>query len=310
MINSKSKIFIAGHNGLVGSAIYRKLLEKGYSNIITIEKNKLDLKDQFGVLKFLKKNKPDFIFIAAARVGGIYANDKYKANFIFENLSIQNNLIHGAFQNNIKNLLFLGSSCVYPKLCKQPIKEKYLLSSYLEKTNEGYALAKISTLKYCEYIKQRYQKDFISLQPTNLYGEGDNFNLNSSHVIPALIKKFHYAKIKSSKSVEVWGSGSVKREFLNVDDLARAVDFCLRKKINNSYINVGSKDYLKIKDLAILVQKITNFKGKIKFNKKYPDGVKERKLDTSILDKFGWKPKINLKNGLKSYYDYFKKKSL
>tara|TARA_A100001015_G_C14899237_1_gene675730 strand:+ start:307 stop:1236 length:930 start_codon:yes stop_codon:yes gene_type:complete len=304
------KIYIAGQEGMVGNAILKKLKKNKRFKIIKCARFELDLTNQIKVKNWFKKNKPDIVINAAGRVGGIMDNYQYLDEYIYINTMIGFNLINASHENNVMKFINLGSACIYPRNSPQPIKEKYLLSSYLEKTNEGYALAKISTLKYCEYIKQRYQKDFISLQPTNLYGEGDNFNLNSSHVIPALIKKFHYAKIKSSKSVEVWGSGSVKREFLNVDDLASAVDFCLKKKINNSYINVGSNDYLKIKDLAILVQKITNFKGKIKFNKKYPDGVKERKLDTSILDKFGWKPKINLKNGLKSYYDYFKKKSL
>lgn len=303
------KLFIAGQEGMVGNAIFKKLKNDKSLKIIKCARSDLDLTNQIKVKSWFKKNRPDIVINAAGRVGGIMDNFKYLDEYIYINTMIGFNLINSAHENNTTKFINLGSACIYPRNSPQPIKEKYLLSSYLEKTNEGYALAKISTLKYCEYIKLRYKKEFISLQPTNLYGEGDNFNLNSSHVIPALIRKFHNAKIKSLKSVEVWGSGNVKREFLNVDDLASAVSFCLKKKIDKSFINVGSKDYLKIKDLALSIQKISKFSGKIKFNKKFPDGVNERKLDTSILDKLGWKPKINLKDGLKDYYDYFKKKS-
>lgn len=215
------------------------------------------------------------------------------------------NLLNCANKYGVKKFINLGSACIYPREAKQPIKESYLLSSKLEKTNEGYALAKISTLKYCEYLNQKYKKNFISLQPANLYGEGDNFDLKSSHVIPALIRKFHIAKVNSKKTVEVWGSGTVKREFLNVDDLASSVIFLLNKKTRHPYINVGSRDYLSIKNLSKIIKKITKYKGKIVFNKKYPDGVRERKLDTSILDKMGWKSKIKIQNGLQKYYDYF-----
>ena len=217
------------------------------------------------------------------------------------------NLLNASLKNGVKKFVNLGSACIYPRESKQPIKEEYLLSSKLEKTNEGYALAKISTLKYCEYINKRFKKDFISFQPANLYGIGDNFDLKSSHVIPALIRKFHNAKINSKDTVEVWGTGKVKREFLNVDDLASAISFSLNKKFTKTYINVGSKDYLSIKDLAKLIKKVTKYNGKIVFNKNYPDGVKKRKLDTSILDSRGWKSQIKIEDGLKKYYQYFVK---
>ncbi len=255
----------------------------------------------------LKKKKPDIVINAAGRVGGILDNLKFIDEYIYINTMIGFNLLNCANKYGVKRFVNLGSACIYPREAKQPIKESYLLSSKLEKTNEGYALAKISTLKYCEYLNQKYNKNFTSLQPANLYGEGDNFDLQSSHVIPALIRKFHLAKVNSKKTVEVWGSGNVKREFLNVDDLASSVIFLLNKKINYPYINVGSRDYLSIKDLSKIIKKITNYNGKIVFNKKYPDGVKERKLDTSILDELGWKSKIKIQSGLEKYYNYFVK---
>ena len=215
------------------------------------------------------------------------------------------NLIAASHKHNVKKFINLGSACIYPRNIRQPIKEEYLLSSKLEKTNEGYALAKISSLKFCEYINFKYKKDFITLQPTNLYGEGDNFNLRSSHVIPALIKKFHISKINSKPSVEVWGSGNVKREFLNVNDLASAIKFIINKRLKKSFVNVGSNDYLKIKDLVKIIKSITGFKGKVIYNKSYPDGVKKRKLDTTVLDNLGWKAKIKIEQGLREYYNYF-----
>jgi len=312
MINSKSKIFIAGHNGLVGSAIYRKLLEKGYSNIITIEKNKLDLKDQFGVLKFLKKNKPDFIFIAAARVGGIYANDKYKANFIFENLSIQNNLIHGAFQNNIKNLLFLGSSCVYPKLCKQPIKEKYLLSGRLEQTNEPYAIAKIAGIKMCESYNHQYKTNYKCLMPTNTFGPNDNYNILNSHFFPSLIRKIdEMKKFNKKKEITLWGNGLSRREIIYVDDLADACIYFMKKKIKETIINIGTgKDYT-IKEYANIIASVicpkVNFK--IKYDRNKPNGTPRKVLDISLAKKYGWFSKTKLKDAIKiTYNDYLSKK--
>ena len=240
-------------------------------------------------------------------MGGILDNSLYKDDYIYINILIGFNLLKASLDCNVKKFINLGSACIYPKHNKQPIKESYLLSSKLEETNEGYALAKIATLKYCEYIKKRFKKEFISLMPTNLYGDGDNFNLRSSHVIPALIKKFHMAKINNKKYAEVWGSGNVKREFLDVEDLADAILFCLKKKIPYNYLNIGGSEHISIKKLVEIVKKITGYNGNVIFNKKYPDGVKERKLDTSLINNLGWKSKIKLEKGLKNYYDNFLK---
>ena len=299
----KKKLYIAGQEGMVGSAILR-ILKKKYK-IVNCSRKELNLVDQAKVNKWFKKNKPDIVINAAGRVGGILDNSTFIDEYIYINTMIGFNLISAANKYHVKKFVNLGSACIYPRNVKQPIKEDYLLSSKLEKTNEGYALAKISSLKFCEYINTKYKKDFITLQPTNLYGEGDNFNLKSSHVIPALIKKFHTAKINSHSEVEVWGSGNVKREFLNVNDLASAVKFVINKKIKNSFVNVWSKDYLKIRDLVKIIKSITGYKGKVIYNKKYPDGVKKRKLDTRVLDDLGWKAKIKIKQGLREYYNYF-----
>lgn len=301
---TKHKVYIAGQEGMVGQAIYKLLKEKKY-NIINCKRSQLDLTDQKKVQIWFKKKKPTIVINAAGKVGGILDNSLNKHEYIYTNTTIGLNLLKISLDNNVKKFINLGSACIYPKRTKQPIKEKYLLSSELEKSNEGYAIAKIAVLKYCEYIKQFYKRDYISLQPANLYGKGDNFNLKSSHVIPALIKKFHLAKINNKKIVEVWGSGLVRREFLHVDDLSKAILFCLNRKINRSYLNVGSGEQITIKKLAKIIQNITKFKGKIFFNKKYPDGVKERKLDTSLLKKNGWKAKIKLRSGLKDYYNNF-----
>ena len=301
---TKHKVYIAGQEGMVGQAIYKLLKEKKY-NIINCKRSQLDLTDQKKVQIWFKKKKPTIVINTAGKVGGILDNSLNKHEYIYTNAIIGLNLLKISLDNNVKKFINLGSACIYPKRTKQPIKENYLLSSELEKSNEGYAIAKIAVLKYCEYIKQFYKRDYISLQPANLYGKGDNFNLKSSHVIPALIKKFHLAKINKKKIVEVWGSGLVKREFLHVEDLAKAILFCLKRKINYSYLNVGSGEQISIKKLAKIIQYITKFKGKIFFNKKYPDGVKERKLDTSLLKKIGWKAKIKLRLGLKDYYNNF-----
>jgi GDP-L-fucose synthase len=301
---TKHKVYIAGQEGMVGQAIYKLLKEKKY-NIINCKRSQLDLTDQKKVQIWFKKKKPTIVINAAGKVGGILDNSLNKHEYIYTNTTIGLNLLKISLNNNVKKFINLGSACIYPKRTKQPIKEKYLLSSELEKSNEGYAIAKIAVLKYCEYIKQFYKRDYISLQPANLYGKGDNFNLKSSHVIPALIKKFHLAKINNKKIVEVWGSGLVRREFLHVDDLSKAILFCLNRKIDHSYLNVGSGEQITIKKLAKIIQNITKFKGKIFFNKKYPNGVKERKLDTSLLKKNGWKAKIKLRLGLKDYYNNF-----
>jgi GDP-L-fucose synthase len=301
------RIFIAGQEGMVGSSIYKLLKKKNYF-IIDCKRKALDLTNQYKVRIWFKKNRPDVVINAAGKVGGILDNSLFQADYIYQNTIIGFNLIRSSLENNkVKKFINLGSACIYPKTTKQPIKEEYLLSNYLEETNEGYAIAKIATLKYCEYIKKFYKKNFISLQPANLYGVGDNFDLKSSHVIPALIRKFHKAKITNKNSVEVWGSGLVKREFLHADDLASAVLFCLKKNISYSYLNVGGADYLSIKELAKIIKEVTEFKGKIVFNKKYPDGVKFRRLDVIRMQNLGWKHNIRLKDGLINYYNYFKK---
>ena len=299
-----SRLFIAGQEGMVGQAIY-KLLKKNNFNIVDCKRKNLDLTCQEKVNVWFKKNKPSVVINAAGRVGGILDNSSYQADYIYTNTMIGFNLLKAALGNNVKKFINLGSACCYPKVTKQPIKEDYLLSSYLEKTNEGYAIAKISTIKYCEYIKNFYGKDFISLQPANLYGVGDNFDLKSSHVIPALVRKFHEAKIKKKKEVEIWGSGLAKREFMHVNDLAGAVLFCLKKKTIFSYANVSGPDYYSIKQLSLIIKDIVGFKGRIFFNKKYPDGVEERRLSNQLLKKIGWISKVKLKEGLKDYYNYF-----
>jgi len=304
-LKKKYRILIAGQEGMVGSAIYKLFKEKNLK-IIDCKRNNLDFTDQKAVNAWFKKNKPQIVINAAGRVGGILDNSNFQIDYIYTNIMIGFNLIKSSLDYNVNKFINLGSACIYPKAVKQPIKEDYLLSSYLEKTNEGYALAKISTLKLCQYIKNQLKKDFISLQPANLYGRGDNFDLKASHVLPALLKKFHTAKIKNKKTVEVWGSGLVKREFLNVNDLADAIYFILFKNIKHDFLNVGSGEEIFIKDLAYRLKDLTKFKGKVIFNKNYPDGVKERKLDTAKINKLGWKAKIKLKDGLSDYYNYFK----
>jgi GDP-L-fucose synthase len=293
----KSKIYVAGHNGLVGSAIIRRLKFFGYKNIITVDREKLDLTNQLEVLKFLKKNKPKFIIIAAAKVGGINANNKYRADFIYENLSIQSNLIHGAYLNKIKNIIFLGSSCVFPKNCKQPIKEKYLLNGSLEYTNEPYAIAKIAGLKMCENYNLQYNTNYKCLMPSNTYGPGDNYNLQTSHFYPALIKKVLNAKKKLEKRIILWGTGRAKRELIYVDDLADACIFFMSKKTKENLINIGvGKDYT-IKQYAEFISKYLNYPIQIRFDNTKPDGTKRKLLDISIAKRYGWSPKVPLKSG-------------
>tara|TARA_Y100000741_G_C18252055_1_gene557627 strand:- start:858 stop:1802 length:945 start_codon:yes stop_codon:yes gene_type:complete len=312
MINLNSKIYVAGHNGLVGSAIVRKLKEKGYKKIITANRSILDLTNQNKVLKFLKKKKPKFIFIAAAKVGGIYSNNKYKAQFIYENLIIQSNLIHSAYLAGIKNLIFLGSSCVYPRLCKQPIKENYLLDGHLEKTNDAYAVAKIAGIKMCESYNIQYKTNFKSLMPTNTFGPNDNYDELNSHFIPALIRKVHDIKLNKKKQLSLWGNGLAKREVLYVNDLADACVFFMNKKIKEPLINIGSgKDY-SIKYYAELILKILIPEKKIKItlDKTKPNGTPRKVLNISLAKKYGWKSKINLKVAiLETYKDYIKKRS-
>jgi len=300
----KKIIYIAGQEGMVGQSIYKLLKKKKY-HIIDCKRKDLNLVNQKDVENWFKKNKPEIVINAAGKVGGILDNSRNQMDYIYNNVMIGFNLVNSSLNYNVKKFINLGSACIYPKKTDQPIKEEYLLSSYLENTNEGYALAKISVLKYAEYIKKFYKKDFISLMPANLYGIGDNFDLNSSHVIPALVRKFHHAKINEKKSVEVWGSGVARREFLHTEDLASAVLFFLNKKVTENSFNIGSSDYLSIKELAKLIKRITDFKGEIFFNKKYPDGVKSRKLQLSRIHKLGWRAKIRLEDGLKKYYKYF-----
>ena len=300
------KIYIAGQDGMVGQAIY-KLLKKNKYNVIDCVRSQLDLTNQKKVQIWFKKNRPSIVINSAGKVGGILDNSIYPAEYLYINAMIGLNLIKNSLDYNVKQFINLGSACIYPKVTQQPIKERYLLSSKLEESNEGYSLAKIVVLKYCQYLQTKLKKNFFSLQPANLYGEGDNFDLKSSHVIPALVRKFHEAKISNKKSVEVWGSGLIKREFLNVNDLAEAVLFFINKKVTYGHINIGGSEHITIKNLSLLIKKITEFRGRIIFNKKYPDGVKERRLDVSLVNKLCWQYKIGLKEGLRDYYKYFTK---
>ena len=304
MKNRNSKIFVAGHKGLVGSAIVRKLKEKNYKRIITIDKSKLDLTDQRKVLNFFKKKKPKFIFIAAAKVGGIYSNNKFKADFIYSNLAIQNNIIHSAYLCGIKNLIFLGSSCVYPRNCKQPIKEEYLLTGKLEKTNDAYAVAKIAGIKMCESYNQQYGMNFKCLMPTNTFGENDNYHDLNSHFVPALIKKIHKIKIGKSKNLKIWGNGKAKRELIYVDDLADACVFFMKKKIKENVINIGSGKDLSIKDYAKLFLKILCPEKKVKlvFDKKKPNGTPRKVMDVTLAANYGWRAKNSLKDSIIQTY--------
>ena len=307
MINRNSRIFIAGHNGLVGSAIYRKLKAKGYTNLLIADRKKLDLTNQIKVIKFLKKKKPDFIFIAAAKVGGIYYNLKYKADFITENLQIQTNLIHGAYKCGIKDLIFLGSSCVYPKNCKQPIKETYLLSGKLEETNDAYAIAKIAGIKMCQSYNEQYKTNYKCLMPTNTYGPNDNYNKNNSHFIPALIKKIHKLKLSKKNTIILWGNGKAKREIIHVDDIAEACIFFMKKKTKHFLINIGTgKDY-SIKYYLEFIAKVIlgNKKIKIKYDKTKPNGPPRKVMDISLAKKYGWKSKMNLITSIRNTHKSF-----
>ena len=304
-INKLSKIFIAGHNGLVGSSIVRRLKIYGYKNILTISKKKLDLRNQKNVEKFFKKNKPDAVINAAATVGGIYANNKYRANFIFDNLAIQTNIIHASFINKVNNLIFLGSSCVYPKNSKQPIKEKYLLTGELEKTNEPYAVAKIAGIKMCESYNFQYGTNYKCLMPTNTYGPNDNYNLLTSHFFPALIKKAHDAKINNKKQIIIWGNGKAFRELIYVDDLADACLFFLKKKTKHSLINIGTGEEKRIIDYAKFIINKMGINVQIKLDKNKPNGTYRKKLDISLAKKYGWKAKINLDDGFSKVYKSF-----
>lgn len=299
------KILITGQEGMVGSSIYDALKKRKNFKIIECKRKDLDFTNQLSVNNWFKKNKPNIVINAAGRVGGILDNSNFQSDYLYINSMIGLNVINASLNNNVNQLINLGSACIYPKIVKQPIHEDSLLTSPLEKSNEGYAIAKITTLKYCQYIKKKFNKNFISLQPANLYGKGDNFDLKASHVLPALVKKFYLAKKRKMSHVEIWGSGKAKREFLNVADLANSVSFLLGKKIKKDYINIGSGEQFSIKQLAFMIKDITNFKGKIIFNKNYPDGVARRKVNSSSIRKLGWKPKIKLNSGLVDYLNYY-----
>jgi GDP-L-fucose synthase len=307
MINLKSKIYVAGHKGLVGSAIIRKLKKKGYKNLIFRSKNQLDLKNQKKVHSFLKRNKPDFIFIAAAKVGGIYSNDKYRAEFIFDNLSIQTNLIHSAYLCGIKDLIFLGSSCVYPRNCKQPIKESYLLTGELEKTNDAYAIAKITGIKMCESYNIQYKTNYKCLMPTNTFGPNDNYDTLNSHFLPALIKKVHDLKLNNKKKLTLWGNGQAKREVIYVDDLADACIFFMKKNFFGTILNIGTGKDFSIKQYAkiILNKIIPKNKIKIKYDLSKPNGTPRKVLDIKLANKYGWRPKTKLDVAIKKTYKNF-----
>lgn len=303
-----SKIYIAGHRGMVGSAIMRNLQQKGYSNIITRTSAELDLRNQQQVADFFAKEKPEYVFLAAAKVGGIQANNVYRADFLYENLMIQNNVIHQSYINNVTKLLFLGSSCIYPKLAPQPLKESSLLTGLLEETNEPYAIAKIAGIKMCESYKKQYGCNFISVMPTNMYGPNDNYNLNNSHVLPALIRKFHDAKENNLPFVEMWGTGTPMREFLHADDLGDACVYLMNYYNGEQFVNIGSGTDLTIKDLALLIKDIVGYKGEIKHDLTKPDGTPRKLMNVSYLHSLGWKHKIELPEGIKQVYEDFKKK--
>ena len=309
-MNKTSRIFIAGHNGMVGSAILRILKRKGFENLIYLSSKELDLRNQAAVQDFFSREKPEYVFLAAAKVGGIQANNIYKADFIYDNLAIELNVIHSAWKSNVKKLLFLGSSCIYPKLAPQPIKEEYILSGYLEETNEPYAIAKIAGIKLCEAFRFQHGCNFISAMPTNLYGPNDNYDLENSHVLPALIRKFHEAALKNENSVTVWGSGNPKREFLHVDDLAEACLMMMETYDGKDFLNIGYGDDISIADLASLVKEITGFKGSIVFDISKPDGTVRKLMDSSKIRQIGWKPKIELKVGITETYQQYRRELL
>ncbi len=291
------KIFLTGHKGMVGSSILRYLVQNGYKKIITADKKSLNLLNQKETEKFIKKNKPEFVINAAARVGGIYANNEFKANFIYENLMIQTNVIHSSYISGVKKLIFLGSSCVYPKKCKQPIKESYLLSGKLEETNDAYATAKIAGIKMCEAYNKQYNLDYVCLMPTNMYGPNDNYDLSNSHFFPALIKKVFLAQKKNKNVLDLWGNGNARREVMYVDDFASACEFFLRKKTRHSLINIGSGIEMTIKDYANFIKKKFNLKLKIRYDKSKPNGTPRKIVDTKLAKSYGWKPKFDLNRG-------------
>lgn len=296
------KIYVAGHRGMVGSAIVRKLRREGFQNLILLTSEELDLRDQKAVETFFKIEQPQYVFLAAAKVGGILANNNYPADFLYDNLAIQNNVIHQSYVSGVKKLLFLGSSCIYPKMAPQPIKEEYLLTGPLEPTNDAYAIAKITGIKMCEAYRKQYGCNFIAAMPTNLYGPGDNYDLKNSHVLPALLRKFHEAKVNNDPSVIIWGSGTPRREFLHADDLADALYFLMMHYDEKDFLNVGTGQDISIRELAELIQKITGYKGALEFDTSKPDGTPRKLLDVSKLESLGWKPAIKFSEGIKAVY--------
>jgi GDP-L-fucose synthase len=304
-MDKNSKIYIAGHKGMVGSAIHRKLIKEGFNNIIGRSSSELDLRNQQAVADFFKKEKPEYVFLAAAKVGGIVANNTYRADFLYENLQVQNNVIHSSYINNVTKLLFLGSSCIYPKLAPQPLKEEYLLTGLLEETNEPYAIAKIAGIKMCDAYREQYGCNYISVMPTNLYGYNDNYHPQNSHVLPALIRRFHEAKEQGIPQVTIWGSGNPKREFLFADDMAEACYYLMQNYDEAGLINIGTGQDLSIKELALLVKKIIGYNGAIQFDASKPDGTPRKLMDVSKLHSKGWKHTIELEEGIKlAYHDF------
>jgi GDP-L-fucose synthase len=304
-MNKTDKIYIAGHRGMVGSAILKKLQEEGFSNFVLKSSSELDLRIQSDVNEFFEKERPDQVFMAAAKVGGILANNIYRAEFLYDNIMIQSNIIDAAYKSDVKKLMFLGSSCIYPKLASQPLKEEYLLSGELEPTNEPYAIAKIAGIKMCDAYRAQYGCHFISVMPTNLYGDNDNYDLNNSHVLPALIRKFHEAKKKNETEVIIWGSGNPRREFLHADDLSDACLFLMQEYDEAGFVNIGSGEDLEINELAMIVRNIIGYSGKTTHDLTKPDGTPRKLLDISKLKKMGWLPKIGLEEGIRKAYNNF-----
>ncbi|MGQ4648252.1 GDP-L-fucose synthase [Lyngbya aestuarii] len=304
-MNKESKIYVAGHRGLVGSAIVEMLREKGYGNLVLKTSQELDLRRQAEVESFFAQERPEYVFLAAAKVGGINANNIYRAEFIYDNLMMETNIIHSAYLHKTQKLLFLGSSCIYPKLCPQPMKEEHLLTGFLEPTNEPYAIAKIAGIKLCENYCRQYGVNFISAMPTNLYGKNDNFDLANSHVLPALIRKFHEAKIAKAPYVEVWGTGSALREFLHVDDLAQGLIFLMENYNDIEFVNVGTGEEVSIKELALLIKAVVGYEGELQFDTSKPDGTLRKLLDTSKINAAGWKAETSLKEGIEMTYHWF-----
>jgi len=310
-LEKEAKIYIAGHRGMVGSAIHRKLIKEGFTNLITRTSDVLDLRDQKQVADFFAEEKPDYVFLAAAKVGGIVANNTYRADFLYENLQIQNNVIHSSYVNSVTKLMFLGSSCIYPKLAPQPMKEDYLLTGLLEETNEPYAIAKIAGIKMCDAYRAQYGCNYISVMPTNLYGYNDNYHPQNSHVLPALIRRFHEAKANNTPVVTIWGTGTPKREFLFADDLAEACYYLMQNYNEPNLINIGTGEDLSIKDLALLISETIGYEGTIQFDTSKPDGTPRKLMDVSKLHSKGWKHTIELKDGIKlAYQDFLHKQQI